>query len=102
MSNQRPISTFLGIAAGLVLVGECSAAIINVPGDFGTIQAAIADPGTVAGDEVVVAPGTYFETINFLGKAITVRSTDPDDAGVVLNTIINGGGGRERRHLQQR
>jgi len=66
--------------------------IINVPGDFGTIQAAIADPGTVAGDEIVVALGTYFENINFDGKAITVRSTDPNDAGVVLNTIINGGG----------
>jgi len=30
-------------------------------------------------DEIVVAPGTYFETINFLGKAITVRSTDGPD-----------------------
>ncbi len=66
--------------------------IINVPGDFGTIQAAISDPGTVDGDEIVVAQGEYFENINFFGKAITVRSTDPNDAGVVLNTIINGGG----------
>ena len=46
----------------------------------------------VNGDEVVVAQGTYFENINFNGKAITVRSTDPNDAGVVLNTIIDGGG----------
>jgi hypothetical protein len=27
-------------------------------------------------DEIVVAPGTYFETIDFLGKAITLRSSD--------------------------
>ncbi len=39
------------------------------------------------GDECVVADGTYFENINFLGKAITVRSSD--GAGV---TIIDAAG----------
>ncbi len=34
MSNQQPISTFLGIAAAAVLVSSSYAAIINVPGDF--------------------------------------------------------------------
>ena len=35
MSNQQPISTFLGIAAAVVLVSSSYAAIINVgPGDF--------------------------------------------------------------------
>ena len=43
-------------------------------------------------DEIVVAPGTYFESINFLGKAITVRSTDPMDPVVVAATIIDGTG----------
>ena len=43
-------------------------------------------------DTVVVEQGTYLEAINFLGKAITVRSSNPDDAGVVLNTIIDGTG----------
>ncbi len=43
-------------------------------------------------DEIVVAEGEYFENINFLGKAVTLRSTDPNDPVVVVNTIINGGG----------
>ena len=51
------------------------------PGDgseldpFCSIQTAI-DAAVSGVDEVEVAPGTYFETINFLGKAITVRSSD--------------------------
>jgi len=53
-----------------------------------SIQSAIAN--SINGDTVVVNPGTYFENINFLGKAITVRSTNPDDPNVVAATIING------------
>ncbi len=34
-------------------------------------------------DEIVVAPGTYFETINFLGKAITLRSSDGPEATII-------------------
>ena len=90
MSNKQPISTFLGIAAAVVLATNSHAADINVPGDQATIQAGIniANPG----DVVIVAQGEYFENINFNGKAITVRSTDPTDPRVVANTIINGGG----------
>ena len=90
MKNRQTISTILGIAATVVLATNGHAADINVPGDQATIQAGInaANPG----DVVIVAEGEYFENINFNGKAITVRSTDPNDAGVVLNTIINGGG----------
>ena len=35
------------------------------------------------GDEIIVFAGTYNEAIDFLGKAITVRSTDPTDRAVV-------------------
>ena len=57
---------------------------IRVPSDQPTIQSAI----NVAtfGDTVLVAPGTYFENINFAGKAITVTS----ESGPQV-TIIDGG-----------
>ena len=63
---------------------------ILVPEDYATIQEAIdvASPG----DVVVVAPGTYQENINFQGKDIALRSTDPEDTSVVEGTVIDGGG----------
>jgi pectin methylesterase-like acyl-CoA thioesterase len=55
----------------------------GTPGDpYCSIQTAI--DNAVDTDEIVVAPGTYFETINFLGKAVTLRSSDGADV-----TIIN-------------
>src|SRR6185437_164194 len=60
-------------------------ATINVPADQPTIQAAI--NAAVNGDTVMVAPGTYFENLNFNGKAITVTSSDGPSV-----TIVDGGG----------
>ncbi|MHC4556567.1 MAG: DUF3160 domain-containing protein [Planctomycetota bacterium] len=39
---------------------------------------------------VIVQPGRYKENINFLGKNIILRSTDPMDESIVANTIIDG------------
>ncbi len=43
-------------------------------------------------DVVIVAPGHYRECINFRGKAITLRSKDPQDPGIVASTIIDAEG----------
>lgn len=43
------------------------------------------------GDEIVVAPGLYRETVDFAGKNLTLRSQDPGDPTVVAETVIEGG-----------
>ena len=61
------------------------------PTDFNNIQAAIYDSND--GDTILVAPGIYIgqgnKDISFNGKAITVRSTDPNDPNIVESTIID-------------
>ncbi len=63
----------------------------DAPADFSTIQAAIDDAND--GDEVVIQPGTYAgpgnRDIDFKGKAITVRGTDPNDPNVVEATVVD-------------
>ncbi|MEJ2613705.1 MAG: hypothetical protein P8Z35_01990, partial [Ignavibacteriaceae bacterium] len=45
---------------------------INVPENFPKIQEAI--NSSVDGDTIIVAPGTYFENVNFRGKNILLTS----------------------------
>ncbi|NIP27147.1 MAG: hypothetical protein GWN67_28345 [Phycisphaerae bacterium] len=52
-----------------------------------TIQAALDD--AAANDEIVVYPGTYYETIDFNGVACTLRSDSPSDWDVINATIID-------------
>jgi len=60
---------------------------INVPADFPTIQEAI-DYST-NDDIIVVSPGIYDEQINFLGKAIHVRSSDGPLETIITNSAYN-------------
>ena len=83
---------FIGVVLGLlVLPGPVEGVELPVPGQYATIQAAIDVASD--GDTVVVAPGRYVENIDFKGKAITVRSSEPSDWEVVESTIIDGGEG---------
>lgn len=80
------LSAALAIAwasAGLFTQPAAAATTIQVPGDFPTIQQAIAAASD--GDTIVVSPGTYVENINSLGKSITVHSSSGP-----ATTIIDG------------
>lgn len=62
-----------------------------VPTIYANIQLAV--DAAYTGDVVVVSPGAYTgpgnRDIDFKGKAITIRSTDPEQRYVVVATIIN-------------
>jgi hypothetical protein len=93
---------FLGVCLAFVI--PCQARIITVdcdgPADFNNIQSAIYDSND--GDTIVVMPGTYTgignRDIDFLGKAITVRSTDPNDPNIVAATVIDCQGTESELH----
>jgi len=48
-------------------------------------------PEAEPNDKIVVEPGIYYENINFMGKNLTLSSTDPNDPAIVATTIIDGG-----------
>ena len=95
-TNRWHATTSAGAVMCLMLLGpsHAYAAVYHVypdgSGDFPTIQDAI--DAAADGDEIVVHPGMYSEAIDLLGKAIALRSSDPNDPYVVENTIIDGNG----------
>ncbi|MBE0662663.1 MAG: T9SS type A sorting domain-containing protein [Bacteroidales bacterium] len=89
-SQSNAASQAIAVPAALK-TGSEKAQIIQVPGNYTTIQAAInaANPG----DTILVAEGTYFENINFLGKKPLVLTSHfilDGDTNHIANTIING------------
>jgi predicted outer membrane repeat protein len=55
------------------LAQSVHAAVIAVPADQPSIQAAVA--AASIGDEIVLAPGTYTESVDLLGKGIKIRGS---------------------------
>jgi len=85
--------TKIFICGFFVLFAACisqAATIIvdpNGSADYTKIQDAIDNANN--NDEIIVRQGIYYETIDPNGKAITLRSTNPDDPNIIVNTIID-------------
>ena len=90
LSETRDYRTInRAVLATFAISAVCRAATLHVPADYPTIQSCI-DAAVSGVDECNVAPGTYHETINFLGKAITVRSSGGADVTTIDATGVGG------------
>jgi hypothetical protein len=105
----KPNNLIFIVWMGLTIVSVTCAEVIyvdaNSPNDPGTgtvsdpfrrIQDAIDDEDTGSGDIVQIQPGVYTGPGNYnidpVGRAITIRSEDPNDWAVVANTTIDPNG----------
>lgn len=84
MKHPQLKKTALASLALSLALPTAAQTTLRVPADYPTIQAAI--NAAVAGDTVLVSPGSYPERLNYDGKAITVISE-----GGPAATIIDGG-----------
>jgi len=75
----------------IVFSAKINATIINVPSEQSSIQAGI--NASSDGDTVLVAPGIYFENLDFDGHKITLASEFiiSGDTSVIPSTVIDGG-----------
>ncbi len=99
--NTNPTTYYVSVTGDDSWDG-LSSAWDGVHGPLATIQSGIdvADPRK--GDEVVLLPGTYVgdgnRDLDFLGKSIIVRGSNPTDSFMVARTIIDCGGSQEEPH----
>ena len=86
MNTYRAVFPCAAIA--IVLFAKAALAdTLNVPANIDTIQAAI--NAAEDGDKVVIAPGSYQEAIDLLGKAITVRRSGGPKVTIITAGIGN-------------
>ena len=86
MQAKRHVAPLVVVAL-LFFSTFAQAETLHVPKQYARIQACI--DAAAKGDECVVAPGTYNEAIDFLGKAITLRSSDGADVTIIDGTGLN-------------
>ena len=84
------VNWLLVLGIFLLICTDIDARIINVPNEIISIQSAI--DTAVTGDTILVQQGTYVESVNFLGKNITVASLylTSGDSTFISSTIIDG------------
>ena len=79
-----------GVEPSFQVVYAGQSRTIRIPKDYSSIQKGIAK--AVDGDTILVAPGTYHENINFLGKKIVLASRFilKGDTTIISETILDG------------
>lgn len=84
---MRSLTIIFCVVLVLFSFQRAQARIIHVPADSSAIQGGI--NGAINGDTVLVAPGTYYEHINFNGKAILVTS-ESGPQNTVITKVSSG------------
>ena len=89
---MRDIIRAVGVCLFIILSTAASAGTLTVNKNGTAMYAAIQSAMTDAdhGDTIIVEPGIYYENIDMAGKAVTLRSLNPEDPSVVAQTILNG------------
>ncbi|MBD3348789.1 MAG: hypothetical protein GF400_06295 [Candidatus Eisenbacteria bacterium] len=86
---------FLSVCVAVALSGAAAAETIEVPGEEATIADGIG--AASAGDTVLIACNTYYESALYVAEPITIAGAT-GDAGCV---VIDGGGSSQILHVSQ-
>ncbi len=78
---MKYLQTMILIISALCVVPVTDGATIRIPQDYSSIQGGINAASN--GDLVLVSPGTFYETIDFIGKNIEIRAEYGPSATVI-------------------
>ena len=88
--GRKAVISLLIFGAIQLTASMTAATVIEIPGDYPTIQEGI--DAAVFYDTVLVAPGRYYENVNFRGNPIVLTSyfMFEHNTDYIFNTIIDG------------